>query len=99
MSEPRVTDDELPLPLDTDELIALAGGLDLATRLRERVDGWRRETGSTRRTYPRLEGTTFVVPSDCLEVAAACLAADEDREAYAALVRRLRAEGAARAAR
>lgn len=90
-------DDELPLPLDTDELIALAGGLDLATRLRERVDAWRRESGSTARTYPRLEGTTFVVPVDCLEVAAACLAADEDREAYTGLVGRLRA--AARAAR
>lgn len=99
MTEPRVPDDELPLPLDTDELIALAGGLDLATTLRERVDGWRRETGSTQRTYPRLEGTTFVVPVDCLEVAAACLAADADREVYAGLVRRLRAGGAARGAR
>ncbi len=92
-------DDELHFPLDTDELIALAGGLDLATVLRERVDAWRRETGSTQRTYPRLEGTAFVVPADCREVAAACLAADADRDAYAGLVGRLRAGGAGRGRR
>ncbi|MFO0932023.1 MAG: hypothetical protein U1E39_04870 [Planctomycetota bacterium] len=99
MTEACVPDDELHFPLDTDELIALAGGLDLATRLRERVDGWRRETGSTARTHPRLEGTTFVVPVDCLDVAAACLAADEDHATYAGLVGRLRAGAAARGGR
>jgi hypothetical protein len=88
-----LNDDEIRLSLASDELIAFAGGLGLATRLREGVDARRRETGSTERTYPRLEGTTFVVPRDCLEVAARCLADDVDRADYVGLVGRLRALG------
>ena len=84
-------DDEYRFPLDTDELIAFAGGLDLATRLRERVDAWRRETGSEVRTYPRLEGTAVVVPADRVEGTVACLEADVDRATFAGLVGRLRA--------
>lgn len=81
--------DELRFPLDTDALIAFAGSLGLATRLREGVDGWRRESGSGGRTYPRLEGTVLVVPADAVAVVGRCLAEDEDAGAYADVLARL----------
>ena len=99
-SEPPVTptsrppSHELRFPLESDELIAFAGSLGLASRLRDGVDAWRRESGSGGREYPRLDGTTLLVPTDAVAVVVRCLREDEDAPAYAGLLERLgRARG------